>query len=567
MEVCFVGPLGVVTGSCTWMRDFERNWSFLIDCGMQQGESTAADWNAGAWPFDPAEIKFVVLTHAHIDHCGLLPLLYKKGFVGNVYCTRETAEIAQLLLTDAAKHQGAPFNKNDVNAVKWVEPGSGKQLGTYLPVDTDLFLQFFRTGHVMGAVSVVVRWGAPGDGQKSMVFSGDLGPNGEDEDGLPLMRFRMNPIDCDYAVVESTYGGTVRDKEMSSSEVRRSVLRQMLDQIIESQGTLVVPAFSFGRTQDVLFDLHWIAAETPEKYRQITYFLDSPLASHLHSAILKGFDRLDRTAAGKVRPRWLGKQVFDIFGLDKSDAIQHDECIRLLRACLCLTVDSKFESSSMGNLIAKKWRPIISTLANRDNEVLKKNSGPRVVVTSSGSCDGGAVAAWLPAILPSMNGIVALVGYASETSVAGSLARLVNTPLSERARDNSYLVWDRGVTFPISRIGASIFQLRGYSAHADQNGLLNWLYRPYKGVSNAAGRVVFIQHGGNTQRSYLESAVRKRAQEYGKNVEVFQPSDPQEWWDLERGARALSTESKKAEIAAKIARLIEEAQRLEATTA
>lgn len=562
MEVCFVGPLGVVTGSCTWMRDIEKDWSFLIDCGMQQGETTADKWNSGQWPFDPAEIKFVVLTHAHIDHCGLIPLLYKKGFKGQIYCTKETAEIAKHLLKDAASQPNAPFNRSDVDVVKWHEPGSKKQLGTFLPIDTNLFLQFYRTGHVMGAVSVVVRWGPP-DEQKSIVFSGDLGPSGENEDGLPLMRFRMSPTACDYAVVESTYGGVVRDHLQSPNEIRCSELKQLLDKVIESKGTLIIPAFSFGRTQDVLFDLHWIVAENPEKYRQVTYMLDSPLACKLQKVMLEGFARQEHTASGKVRPRWLGKKVFDIFGLDGSDASQYRVCLRLLEAVLGGKATSPFIPSTSGNVIAKNWRPILSAIPSRTFELEEQAAVPRVVITSSGSCDGGPVASWLPKVLGSSQNIVAMTGHVADTSIGGLLSQIMKMAPSERTRDTGKLVWTNGINFPISRIQASITQLRGYSAHADQTGLLDWLFWEYKEQLHVAGRAVFIQHGGNTQREKLAKAIRERAHMQDMNVDVFLPSNPHDWWDLEDGARIMSVEAETTKIDAEIARLIKAKQRLQ----
>ncbi|MBC3807051.1 MBL fold metallo-hydrolase [Undibacterium seohonense] len=562
MEVCFVGPLGVVTGSCTWLRDIEKNWNFLIDCGMQQGETTADKWNSGEWPFDPAEIKFVVLTHAHIDHCGLIPLLYRKGFKGQIYCTKETEEIAKFLLKDAAGQPGAPFNRSDVDVIKWQEPGSEKQLGTFLPIDTNLFLQFYRTGHVMGAVSVVVRWGPPGD-QKSMVFSGDLGPSGENEEGLPLLRFRMSPVACDYAVVESTYGGVVRDSVQSPNEIRRSELRQLLDKVIESKGTLILPSFSFGRTQDVLFDLHWIVAENPEKYRQATYMLDSPLACKLQKVMLKGFERQERTVSGKVRPRWLGKQVFDIFGLDGSDASQYKECLRLLTVTFASNTTSSFIPSTAGNIIAKNWRPILSPLPSRISELEGQAAGPRVVITSSGSCDGGPVASWLPKILGASQNIVAMTGHVADASVGGLLAKVMKMPPSERTRDTGNLVWANGINFPISRIKASITLLRGYSAHADQKGLLDWLFWEYKGQQHVAGRAIFIQHGGNTQREKLARAIHERAYLHETSIDIFQPSNPRDWWNLEDGASIMSTEAEAIKIDAEIARLTRAKQRLQ----
>ncbi|MES2280106.1 MAG: MBL fold metallo-hydrolase [Pseudomonadota bacterium] len=161
MEVRFLGPLGVVTGSCTWMRDMDRDWSFLVDCGLQQGERTQEEWNQCDWPFDPATLKFVVLTHAHTDHCGLLPVLYQRGFTGPVYCTKETAGLAKALLLDSTGHTDL-YTEADVARVQWKEPGAHKPLGEILPVDQDLFLRFFRSGHIVGAVSVAVLWGSPG---------------------------------------------------------------------------------------------------------------------------------------------------------------------------------------------------------------------------------------------------------------------------------------------------------------------------------------------------------------------------------------------------------------------
>ena len=124
MEIRFVGPLAKVTGSCTWMRDLVEGWNFLVDCGMQQGEYDKDTWNAGTrWPFDPLELKFVVLTHAHIDHSGLLPLLYRLGFDGEVWCSEETARIAEILLRDAARLPGSRYDEADVDRIRWRTPG------------------------------------------------------------------------------------------------------------------------------------------------------------------------------------------------------------------------------------------------------------------------------------------------------------------------------------------------------------------------------------------------------------------------------------------------------------
>jgi len=160
MEIRFLGPLGKVTGSCAWMRDLSRGWSFLIDCGMQQGEHTSATWNrCEEWPFEPSELQFIVLTHAHVDHSGLIAALDKRGFRGSVYCTAETRDIAKLLLLDSATCRNAGHTPEDVAKINWHVPGNETKLGGYHPVDDDLWIRFFRSGHIIGATSVTIAWG------------------------------------------------------------------------------------------------------------------------------------------------------------------------------------------------------------------------------------------------------------------------------------------------------------------------------------------------------------------------------------------------------------------------
>jgi hypothetical protein len=136
-------------------------------------------------------------------------------------------------------------------------------------------------------------------------------------------------------------------------------------------------------------------------------------------------------------------------------------------------------------------------------------------------------------------------------------------PPSERIRDTGNLVWTNGINFPISRIKASITLLRGYSAHADQTGLLDWLFWQYKGQQHVAGRAIFIQHGGNTQREKLARAIHERAYLHETGVDIFQPSNTREWWNLEDGATIMSAEAQTSKIDAEIARLMKAKQRLQ----
>lgn len=533
MQVRFLGPLGVVTGSCTWMKDSDRDWSFLVDCGIQQGEPTQDIWNAASWPFDPKEIKFVILTHAHMDHSGLIPALYRQGFKGPVYCTRETQQLTVELLKDGILHSKLPYTTDDIERVDWREPGKDQPFGNYLPVDKDLFLQFFRTGHIVGAVSVVVSWGPKGPKQRSIHFSGDIGPGAENAETHPLLRFRMAPsITSNYAVVESTYGGVVRPPEKRDPTNRRAGLRSLLDRTLEQSGSLVLPAFSIARTQDLMFDLHWLVAEGSGKYDRIQFLLDAPLARKVNPAILAALHRTERTYKGKVRPRWLGKQFFRDLGLNDKDPDHIEQGHDILR----MVFDSTTQPSAItcGNSVARNWRPIFGSAKEARKARTGGAADPSVVITSSGTCDGGPVVQWLNRLLTSETTTVAMTGHCAPSTVGGQLLSIAHVPLSERLRDTGVIILPDLEQIKISAVKASISRLEGYSAHGDQNDLLSWLVWERDGICNLAADEVFIQHGENRQREALADALFERASSRKLVVQTRMPKDPNTWWNLER---------------------------------
>ncbi|MGH1448788.1 MAG: MBL fold metallo-hydrolase [Pseudomonadaceae bacterium] len=565
MEAKFLGPLGKVTGSCTWMRDTRRGWSFLVDCGMQQGEISAAEWNRCNWPFDPSTLEFVVLTHAHIDHCGLLPMLYKHGFTGTVYCPSETRELAIILLKDAARLSNL-YSAEDVDCIKWHEHKNGPLLGGYHPVGQDLFLRYFRTGHILGAVSVVVCWGDKGPKQRSIVFSGDLGPAKEDHEHLPFLRHRMNVGTCDFAVVESTYGAKIRSAEELCPLRRRERIRSLLERILETNGTLLIPAFSLGRTQDVLFDLHWVIAESLGRYDSINFCLDSPTAIRMHPTILKALERTESNGKHrKVRPLWLGKQMFRWFGLDDAEPTHIRRVLELCAMTLTDKEQLRYSPDYNGNSLAQAWRPMFKHVKNRVAAMKASKGRPTVVVASAGSCDGGPAAAWLLQILREERNNVALTGYCAATSVGGELLELSALPPAERRRHMQELVWPEVGSLPYSEVRAGIEALEGYSAHADQSGLLDWLFQ--RRHSDAplvpAAMQVFIQHGENSQRRVLANAIKARGMESQLEICVCEPSDPTEWFDLELSRSDAERGQRAAVLKARIAALQTELEQVD----
>ena len=557
MEIRFIGPIGKVTGSCTWMRDQSRGWNFLVDCGMQQGERSSGEWNNGRWPFDPRTLQFVVLTHAHIDHSGMIPLLYQQGFSGLVYCARETAEIATILLKDAARLSSGRFSEADVDAIRWKEPGREPFLGKPHPVATDLFLRFYRSSHVIGATSVAVYWGPIGDGQRKIIFSGDLGTNLEDRENMPYLRHVMRGAACNFAVLESTYGGRIRNAGVTDAQSRHDRLRELLDRTLAEQGTLILPAFSLGRTQDVIFDLHWVVANDPGRYGNIDFILDSPTAQKIAPVVLKALQRTESNGKGKVRHLWLGKQMYEWFGLD--DRIPEDihRLLEICRLSLCGSVDEKTTPSERGNMIARSWRSIFRVMEKGKVRKLAPTSKATVLVVSSGSCDGGPSAEWIPDLLRSPRSTIALTGYCAQDSVGGQLLALAASSPSERMRHTGSINWpDRGRSVPIAKIAAQIARLEGYSAHADQVGLVNWLLGADPTCPHGpVAQTVFLQHGNDQERTALKTAITERATVAGVQIDVSSPADSSRWIDLDAGLNSQPVRKDKAQIRQEIARL------------
>lgn len=561
MKVRFLGPLGHVTGSCTWLVDDENGWNFLVDCGLQQGEQSAEEWNNQVWPFDPKDLQFVVLTHAHLDHCGLIPRLYRDGFKGTVYCTAETAKLATLLLEDSARVGGVGYRPQDVAAIRWHEH-RGPVFGAFHPVANNLFLRYFRTSHIVGAVSVAVVWGPPTGKQRTITFSGDIGPNSEDCEHLPFLRHRMLPPAGDFAVIESTYGNVIREPWEADPVARRSQLRALLDDAVVRNGVLVLPCFALGRTQDVLFDLHWLVAENPEVYSDVQFLLDAPLANRIHKVTLEGLRRTESNGRpGKVRPLWLGKQLFRWFELDETNP-QHVE--RVLAICGMTLGGPAAEASTidvLGNSVARNWQPLMRCVTDRPS---LPQGRPVVLVTGGGMCDGGPIAQWLPALLGNPVVTVALTGYSGPSTVGGQLLNLRTTSPAELARHTGTLRWGKTQTFPIGQIAARIDRLAGYSAHADQSGLLDWQFWTFKGAVGATGRMVFCQHGDNRGREALAAALRTRASELGLTIGVQAPGDSEAWYDLEADGAAVSREAESTRLRLEIERLQAALERLAA---
>ncbi|MDP3655212.1 MAG: MBL fold metallo-hydrolase [Rhodoferax sp.] len=261
MKFRFIGATGGhVTGSCTLFYYPRKDSQFLVDCGLVQGEGNDIEQNSSQFPFDPSEIDFVLLTHAHQDHCGLIPKLYKDGFTGRVICTRATARLAQLSLLDSTHHKDCPFSEDDVHRIRYdhIDDRPDFSLSKLLPIADDLFASFTRSAHILGAMSITIGWLNPSDEKEYLVMSGDLGNNTKQNPYQPLLAGRQGIFGYPKAIiVESTYGGKDRDSECADYDGRIECLRKIIqEEVFDKKSLLLIPAFSLQRTQELLFDLH-----------------------------------------------------------------------------------------------------------------------------------------------------------------------------------------------------------------------------------------------------------------------------------------------------------------------
>lgn len=268
MELKFYGAVQEVTGSNILV--ITESGRFLVDCGVFQGKRMIEDKNYEPFPYDARSIKAVLLTHAHLDHCGRLPKLYHAGFRGKIYCTPATRDLAIMSLNDsvdiieeeALEDGRLPyFNKQDVEQIVGLfEPIEYDEMKE---ISSDVKVRFREAGHILGSSSIEV-WA---DSEKA-VFSGDLGNS-----PVPILRAPAKIEDSDYVVMESTYGHDLHEASAS----REKFLKDAVDYIVESRGVLMIPSFAIQRTQEILYELD-VLMEKNMIPDYIPVFVDSPLA-------------------------------------------------------------------------------------------------------------------------------------------------------------------------------------------------------------------------------------------------------------------------------------------------
>ena len=445
-SIQFLGAAGEVTGSCHLLRAAGKK--ILLDCGMIQGGREEDARNRENFPFDPADIDAVVLSHAHIDHCGRLPLLVKRGYAGKIHTQTATADLVRVMLEDSARLAEADVEHgNRLRARRGLKPleplydlsDVSEAVGRMRGHDYDLRLELFPgihlrlqdAGHILGAAIVEI-WIDEGSGERKLVFSGDIGP-----DGTPIMRDATPVADANLVMLESTYGDRLhRPRDQTIIEIG-----EVLDAASRSGGNVVIPAFAVGRTQELLY---WFSKHYDEwGMQRWKVYLDSPMASKVvdvYRRHMQLFDHEGRTQWGN------GDDPFTLPNL---------RC-----------VDSAEESMA-----------------------LNKHERGCILIAGSGMCNGGRVRHHLKHNLWRAGAHVMIVGYQAQNTLG---RQLVDGNSSVRIFNE------------IIRVNASIHTVGGLSAHADQQGLINW-YGHFKGHPP-----VYLVHGEDKARETLAQELRGR---------------------------------------------------------
>lgn len=435
MKLTFIGASHEVTGSATLIQTDKLN--ILVDYGMEQGYNM---YENAPLPVNESEIDMVLLTHAHIDHSGNIPLLYKKGFRGKVYATRETCNLCEIMLMDSAhiqeseaewktrkaKRAGLP----EVEAVYDSKDAEGV-LTHFVPVEyNDEFvvndsikLRFTDIGHLLGSAAIEV-WITEEGQSRKVVFSGDVGNINQ-----PIINDPKAVSDADYVLIESTYGNRLHENMGKANAV--NYLAQCIQDTLDRGGNVVIPSFAVGRTQEMLYFIREIKEKNMVTgHDGFKVYVDSPLSV----------------------------KATEIF-MDCSESCLDEESLKLVKQGI--------------NPI--RFDGLVVAVATEESKAINYDTDAKVIISSSGMCQAGRIRHHLKHNLWREDSTILFVGYQSN----GTLGRLIYDGLKEVKLFGERIA-----------VKAKISLLPAVSGHADKAGLISWLNK-----FEHKPKMVFVNHG------------------------------------------------------------------------
>ncbi len=439
MNISFLGAAKTVTGSCYLVETKETK--FLVDCGMFQGKANEVLLNTEPFSFNPGDLDFMLLTHAHIDHSGRIPKLYMDGFKGTVYATKPTVQLCGIMLPDSGhiqemenewtnrKRQRA--GKSPIKPLYTLEDATDclclfKDVvyDEVISVSDDVRVRFNDAGHILGSAILEI-WIRENNQETKIVFSGDLGNK-----GMPILRDPSIIGDTDYLIVESTYGDRLHTLKKETDKIEKFI--NIISETISKGGNVVIPSFAVGRTQELIYDLNKhmdVFGDKVNEILNVPVYVDSPLATSATQIFRQNLDCFDAEAKAYIAN---GDNPLDFPAL-------------------------KFTQSP------------------EESRKLNEKAESMIIISASGMCDAGRVKHHLKHNLWRKESTILFVGYQAE----GTLGRKI--------QDGAQKVKLFGEEISVN---ARIETIDGFSGHADKSGLLSWI-----GSMGRKPKKIFVVHG------------------------------------------------------------------------
>ncbi|HRH56593.1 MAG TPA: MBL fold metallo-hydrolase [Chitinophagales bacterium] len=459
LQIC--GAAQTVTGSCHLLI-LEDNYKILLDCGLYQGNEDALEDFNHQWFFNPADIDVLILSHAHIDHCGRIPKLVNDGFKGKIYCTSATRDLAAIMLLDSAhiqetdaEYESRKFKKTikplytQIDAKNCLKYFRCVEYDNWFSVNENIKVLFSDAGHILGAASVTLKINE-NNNETVFGFSGDIGRYNR-----PILKDPAPMPELDYFICESTYGGKTHEETPESDE---HFLKIIYDTCVSKRGKLIIPAFSVGRTQELLYRLDKLY--TNGKLKNIPVYVDSPLAMNATDIFL-------------IHPECFDEEIYEYMRKDENPF---------------------------------GWNNMHYVKDANQSKKLNVSDEACIIIAASGMANAGRVKHHLFHQLPNAQNTVLIVGYCAQGTLG---QQLVDKP-------ETVNIFHQEI-----KVRASIEVMSSMSAHADQPELLQFISN--QNVNKL--KKIFLVHGEPKKQEAYKSALlskQYRSVEIPSLGEVFE---------------------------------------------